>query len=291
MDNFDSPLELDMGALDGVDDIDDLLPLGDPQQQQQQQQQQGVAAAADAGPWWSRLYAWCLLWVLHWTSTVAFQLPEELFARGDQAGVHPSVLLVTVLDAFDGLLKVFAVPVKAFALNGFEQQAMGPGREGLLLDFLGFAVDPTDRSSVVPLMADGVDPAIRFHEVPGERHQRTNAFTECANRVGLDGESPLPRLVNDAAMRAAEVGVNLAVILRPEQQQEGLVDHTAAVENRRWYGVLRPRMRYHVQVVGGMGGGVLQVALLWAAPGSRVEQRRRHKRLKALVLVDTRTAD
>ena len=130
---------------------------------------------------------------------------------------------------------------------------------------------------------------------------------------------PLPQRVGEAVMKALESQTDVRVLVRPARGQVQivqpsakstassnpvLVDQAASSSSSdkkkrkrtpdepgrrkedRQYAVLHPRIQYRVELLGQAGCCVVQVAILWAAPGSSEEQLRRQKRMKNYVLID-----
>ena len=109
-----------------------------------------------------------------------FTLPDEMFLKGHVKTVHPALLTVTIeVDA--QLYLLFAIPVKALDLNGFDEACcLEPDGAGVLLECIASPADADDYSAVVPLIADdgGKGRDFTFNPVAGERYERTAKFPE-----------------------------------------------------------------------------------------------------------------
>ena len=155
----------------------------------------------------------------------------------------------------------------------------------------------------------------------GDVEKRTNEFDGDLRRLLRIHRGPLPQLVSLGEtvtlfehmleLRVVVCPVNrpLQLIATPAEATDSAIFSTsfdpynfnkkrkissesAGRKQGRFYGILQPCTEYSVRVLGVQCGfGVEQVAILWAAPGSRDEQVRRQKRVKKYILFSNRGED
>ena len=174
----------------------------------------------------------------------SFIIPDGVVAVGHMQTVHPALLTVTVRNR-NGELHLHASPIKLLSLGGFDALPNERGKYDLLLERVASTVAPDNYSAVLPLIADGGNTKHDFSFTPvvGERYERTAAYGEMKNHVGLltprwkgsmerrqnktDGDlrflhrtdrGPLPQLVSGADMEALECQSELRVVIRSAQR-------------------------------------------------------------------------
>ena len=174
----------------------------------------------------------------------SFIIPDGVVAVGHMQTVHPALLTVTVRNR-NGELHLHASPIKLLSLGGFDALPNERGKYDLLLERVASTVAPDNYSAVLPLIADGGNTKHDFSFTPvvGERYERTPAYGEMRNHVGLltprwkgsmerrqnktDGDlrflhrtdrGPLPQLVSGADMEALECQSELRVVIRSAQR-------------------------------------------------------------------------
>ena len=186
----------------------------------------------------------------------SFIIPDGVFAMGHMQTVHPALLTVTVRDR-NGALHLYAAPIKALNLSGFDDYPRQTRQDGLLLERVASPADPGDYTAVLPLIADGGGARLdfTFYAVPGERYERTAPFHEMRNHVGqpevtwagraqtrrTSGDlrfltrtdrGPLPQLVSEDDVEALRGQFELRVVIRSIQRPLQVVQPSATPPGR-----------------------------------------------------------
>ena len=249
-----------------------------------------------------------------------FTLPDDVFVMGHMQTLLPALLTATIRREGDGRLFVYGAPVRAHTFNGRDQQSEAGGECALQLQHVGFADHADDCSIALKLIAGtaltstanpDVRRQFRFDQVPGTHYQRTQPFseTELESFVGTEHGPLRVQLVDVTAlasgMQAPASGMPQAevhVVLRTARGPIKIIQpfnpssrkkeqKKKKLEAARQYAILLPRTEYEVTLLGGAGGRVMKVTILWAAPGDDDDRKRRLKRIKKLVLFHRRRED
>ena len=241
--------------------------------------------------------------VPHPSDSRHFTVPDEVIASEYARIVYPALLAVTIVGG-DGRLHMHAAPVRAVNVKSVDTHLKEAGEDGLLLERVASPANPDDYSSVLPFIADTTSDrySFKFHRVPDRSFTRTAPLCvgegEMTNHLGLSkvtwkgvmdrrehrdlrhlhrlDRGPLPVEVSAADIRTLSMQAEVRVVIRPTRgpivvvppsAQSLPLPRTGAREQHRQYAVLQVGMKYGVAVLGGTGGRVVQVAVLWAAPG------------------------